>query len=242
MPAPRSPHRAARASRPVPAPRRGGARRLLAGLLAVGALAACQPVEEPLPDPAEEPAPDAEGEAVLGAPDDEMPADLGELRERTAPEAERWQPDPRPVEVTVALAGGEWRAASVTYAAAGADSVLVVRVDGEGVATERVNFEPLGLQPLPTEAVADLPPLEGLAAPTDLAAAAESSFPDCDAEQPADEVRLATGAPASWEGEGWAQPPRWEAVVTDGAGLGVRLDAERAEPVGGDRCVEALRG
>lgn len=205
-------------------------------------LLACEPVDEPLPDPGADTSSEADGNAeaeALGAPEDDMPGELGQLVERTAPEAERWQPDPRPAEATVTLDGAQWRGASVTYAAAEADSMLVVRVDHDGLSTERINFEPIGLEPIPTEALADLPPLSGVGAPEELAAAAEDRLVACGAEPPAEQVRLATGAPASWEGDEWAQPPRWEAVVTDAAGVGTRVDADTGEPVGDEPCVES---
>lgn len=207
-------------------------------------LLGCEPMDEPLPDPGEEPRPDADaaGDAdaeALGAPVDDMPGELDELVERTRPEAARWQPDPRPAEATITLDGADWRGASVTYAAADADSMLVVRLDGDGLSTERINFEPIGLEPIPAGALADLPPLDDVSPPAELAAAAEDPLSGCGADPPAEQVRLATGAPASWEGGAWAQPPRWEAVVTDADGRGVRLDAATAEPVGDDGCVDA---
>lgn len=222
----------------------GGCRRV-AATVAVVALAVmvlgCEPVDEPLPAPGEQPEVEARDDAdaeVLGAPEEDMPGDLDQLVERTEPEASRWQPDPRPAEAAVTLDGERWREASVTYAAAEADSMLVVRVNVGGVSTERINFEPIGLEPLPTDAIADLPPLERVSAPVDLAAAAEDRFSACGAESPAQQVRLATGVPASWEGDGWAQPPRWEAVVTDAAGMGVRLEAATGDPVDDDSCIE----
>lgn len=205
-------------------------------------LLACEPVGEPLPDPGEGAHPEADGGAeaeALGAPEDGVPGELSQLVARTAPEAERWQPDPRPAEATVTLDGPQWRAASVTYAAAEADSMLVVRIDGSGVSTERINFEPIGLEPIPAGALADLPPLSGVSAPEELAAAVEDRLSECGGEPPVEEVRLATGAPASWEDGKWAQPPRWEAVITDAAGVGTRVDAATGEPVGDEPCVES---
>lgn len=207
-------------------------------VVAAGATSGCQLFDdEPLSGDVDSATPGAGG-APVGAPDEGVPGDLSALVARTTPEATRWQPQPRPAEAVVELGDQRWRAASVTYAAAGAESVLVVRVDGGGVSTQRVNFQPLGLEPIPADAITDLPPLQGVGALDELVAAAEAQFPACDAEGPAVEVRLATGAPASWEGDAWAQPPRWRAVVSDGQGVGVRLDAERAEPVAEDRCVD----
>lgn len=220
---------------------RGVAATLLTVALGMLVLA-CEPVDEPLPDPGEEAHSEADGNPeaeALGAPEDDMPDELGQLVERTTPEAERWQPDPRPAEATVTLDGAQWRGASVTYAAAEADSMLVVRVDDEGLSTERINFEPIGLEPIPAGALADLPPLSDVGAPEELAAAVEDRLSECGAEPPVAQVRLATGAPASWEDGAWAQPPRWEAVVTDAAGVGTRVDADTGEPVGDDPCVES---
>lgn len=209
-------------------------------MLAVAALAACQPVEEPLPEADGDPSPaPGDAEDAVGAPDETVPGDLAGLLARTGPEAERWQAGARPAEATVGLDEGEWTQASVTYVAADADSALVVVVDGDGLATERISFASLGLEPLPEAAVADLPPLADLTAPTALAAAAEEHFADCDATPPADEVRLATGAPATWDGDRWAQSPQWRAVVTGAEGLGVRLDAAEVEPAGDEPCVDA---
>lgn len=205
-------------------------------------LLACEPVDEPLPDPGEGAHPEVEDGAeaeALGAPEGGVPGELGQLVARTAPEAERWQPDPRPAEATVTLDGAQWRAASVTYAAAEADSMLVVRIDGSGLSTERINFEPIGLEPIPAAALADLPPLSGVSAPEELAAAVEDRLAECGGEPPVAQVRLATGAPASWEDGEWAQPPRWEAVITDAAGVGTRVDAATGEPVGAEPCVES---
>lgn len=205
-------------------------------------LLGCEPVDEPLPDPGEEAHSDGDGGAeaeALGAPADDVPGGLDQLVERTRPEAARWQPDPRPAEATITLDGAEWRGASVTYAAADADSMLVVRLDGSGLSTERINFEPIGLEPIPADALAQLPPLADVSPPEALAVAAEDRLSECGAEPPAKEVRLATGAPASWEEGGWAQPPRWEAVITDAGGRGVRLDAATGDPVEDRGCVEA---
>lgn len=204
-------------------------------------LLGCEPVDEPLPDPGEEADANASGASpdALGAPADDVPGELDQLVERTRPEAARWQPEPRPAEATITLDGTDWQGASVTYAAANADSMLVVRLDGGGVSTERINFEPIGLEPIPPEALADLPSLDEVSPPEKLAAAAEERLSECGAQPPAEQVRLATGAPASWEGGAWAQPPRWEAVVTDADGRGVRLDAVSAEPIGDGGCVDA---
>jgi hypothetical protein len=202
------------------------------------AVSGCQLFQdEPLPDQVAPPTPPRGDDQAVGAPDAGVPGDLSALVERTKPEASRWQPDPQPAETVVELASDGWRAASVTYAAAGAESVLVVRVDEDGLSTQRVNFQPLGLAPLPADAVADLPPLDRVGEPDELVAAAEAQFAACDAEAPAVEIRLATGAPASWEGDGWAQQPRWRAVITDRDGRGVRLDARSGEPAADDRCV-----
>lgn len=226
-------------------PQPTSSRRVPATLLAAALgmlLLACEPVDEPLPDPGEDTRSEAGGDTeaeALGAPEDDMPGELGQLVERTAPEAERWQPEPRPAEATVTLDGAQWRGASVTYAAAEADSMLVVRVDDDGLSTERINFEPIGLEPIPAGALADLPPLSGVGAPEELAAAVEDRLAECGGEPPVAQVRLATGAPASWEDGEWAQPPRWEAVVTDAAGVGTRVDADTGEPVGDDPCVES---
>lgn len=210
----------------------------LAALLVVATGAAgCQPFDdEPPPDAVGTQTPDGDAAAV-GAPDAGVPGDLAGLVARTKPEASRWQPQPQPAEAVIELDGASWRAASVTYVAAGAESVLVVRVEPDGLSTQRVNFEPLGLEPIPADALADLPPLGQVSPPAGLVGAAEAEFGACDAEPPAAEIRLATGAPASWEGDGWAQEPRWRAVVTDAEGVGVRLDAVSADVVDEDRCV-----
>lgn len=211
-------------------------------LVAVTTTVACEPVDEPLPDVVDDAARDRDesGAEAVGSPAEEVPGDLAGLTERTAPEAERWQPDPRPAEAAVRLHDGRWRSASVTYVAAEADSALVVRVDDDGLATERISFHTLGLDPLPHEALEGFPAMTDLVAPADLAAAAEERFDECDAAEPAVEVRLATGAPATWEGDGWAQEPRWRAAVTNEEGRGVRLDAVTAEPDGEQRCVDAV--
>lgn len=210
----------------------------LAALLVVATgVVGCQVFDdEPLPETVGTRTPGGGGPAV-GAPDSGVPSDLAGLVARTKPEASRWQPQPQPAEAVIELDGASWRAASVTYVAAGAESVLVVRVEPGGLSTQRVNFEPLGLEPIPADALADLPPLGQVSPPAELVTVAEAEFGACDAERPAAEIRLATGAPASWEGDGWAQEPRWRAVVTDAEGVGVRLDAVSAEVVTDDRCV-----
>lgn len=212
-------------------------------LAAVAALMACQPVDEPLPDEAGEAATSDDGaDEPVGGPEEGMPDDIGALLERTEPEAARWQSDPRPAEVTVDLAEQGWAAAAVTYVAAEADSALTVQVQEDGASTERLSFEPLGLEPISAQGVEQLPPLSELdAAPERLAEVAEEHFDDCDADTPARRVRLATGAPAAWQDGRWAQTPRWRAVVTDENGAGVAVDPGTGD-VDEQGCVSAELG
>lgn len=202
-------------------------------LCLLAALAGCQPVDEldeqvggPVPaetDGAEEP---------LGSPVEPMPASLDELLAETGEEARRWQPGARPAEITVELdQSGAWQRASVTFIAAGAEQLLTLTVDAEGLSSERVSLAGLELSPVSAAGLEALPPLPAEAqAPDALAEAAAPILEDCGLRAgPARAVLYTTGAPVAWDGEAWTAPPQWRATVRVDDG-GAVLDPATAEP------------
>jgi hypothetical protein len=191
---------------------------LVAALLA-GGLAACEPTDdralnEPPPDPPGEPAPD-----VVGRPDGTGLSTLPELLAHSDQLAGEWQPAPVLAEILVRLADREWAGAHLLYLAAEADRFLAVRLTADGVAQERPTLATLGLEAIGEEGIAAIPPFPGdVIEPRDLADAAEDALRGCGFGW-AEAVLYATGAPAAWDGQAWAEPPGWTATVlaVDGA-------------------------
>jgi hypothetical protein len=190
-------------------------------VLLMALVVACQPAGEPALDPADGAVGQSvEGEDAVGAPARGMPGTLAGLVERGRVPAQEWQPDPRLVEVWVALDEEQRPArANLTYVAADADRLLVVRVDGDGVSLEQPTLRTLQLAEVSAAGLDAIPELpDGVLDPTALAEAAEPALDECDLSAPVRTVVYATGAPMSWDGQRWTAEPQWTAnlLVEDG--------------------------
>jgi hypothetical protein len=200
----------------------------LTGLLAMGA---CQPVDRLDLDDESAPEDTATGPGASG-----LPATLDELVERGDALAREWQREPVLAELAVSLDGERWKRARLLYLAGDADRFLSLRLEPDRVSQERVTLETLGLEPVPREALAAVPDLPaGTLAPAELVEAAQPHLDGC-LEGPPSEVIYDTGAPATWEGEAWADPPVWSATLwhasaEGGGGQGRRVDPTTGEPV-----------
>lgn len=203
---------------------------------------ACQPVDPPTGDSST--ASDVPGQR-LGAPVSGMPARLEELVQRGGQMAAQWQPDPTLVELWVALdQRGSWTEARMTYLAPDADRFLVVHVSPSATRVERPTLAALGLRPVSAEGLAQVPPLpEGARQPADMPQAGRRALAACGVGTPPRAVRYSTGAPASWDGARWADPPVWTATVTDERDASVIVDPVTGAPPPGDRypCVQPAR-
>ena len=213
--------------------------RVAGGVLAAVALAACQPVDQPVVAPSQDAAPsDAD---LLGNPDEEFPTDLAELRAFGLQRAVLWQDDPRLSVVVVYLdgegdgggdggggGGGQaWERVRLTYVAPDADRILTVEaVPDGGARVERQTLSGLQLQPITAAGVAELPDLpDDALEPAALAAAAAPALEQCDAAGDVAAVIYANGAPESWDGQAWASAPVWRTtVLTPDGGAVVRPD------------------
>ncbi len=214
---------------------------LLAGLgLLVGA---CQPLDDPLAQDSEEEEP-AQGE---GSGEPALAGSLEEVLEHGDAEARTWSGDAVLIDLEVALdAEGTWEDVTATYVAGGADEVLEVTLapdpdaaDGRSVTSQTVRLATLGVDPLPSEAAAELPDADDLADPDVVVEEAVAPLEGCEGSPPVREIRYTTGALAAWDADGWTLEPRWRLTARDVDGAGVSLDATTAEPVDGaqDACV-----
>lgn len=199
-------------------------------LLAAGLLVACQPVDRLELDEEADPAPLPGGTAS-----GELPQTLDALLERGDALAREWQREPVLAELAVTLEGGGWRRARLLYLGADADRFLSLRFDRERVAQERVTLETLGLEPVPAQGIAEVPPFPPDA--LEPAALTERAQPHLDGclEGPPSEAIYDTGAPAAWQGAGWSDPPVWTVTLwhasEEAGGQGRRIDPVTAEPV-----------
>src|SRR5690606_2225019 len=132
-------------------------------------------------------------------------------------------------EIVAELSDGTWTSASTMYLAPDADRFLVVTA-GEGPGQQRPTLATLGIEAVSAHAVAEIPPFPELAqGPLALAEAAQDPLEACGADGKVTSVVYGTGAPASWDGERWTEPPRWTATVSSSGGA-VVLDPVTAEP------------
>lgn len=211
-------------------------------LVALPAMAACQPIDDPLTDDDDPSEGDDDGaEGAAGA----LPGSLEELFELTDVEARGWNTAAVVSDVKVRLdEDGEWVEAGATYVASGADEVLELDVqpdaeasDGVAVVGETMRLATLGLEPMPQEAAQGLPSPDGLAEPSEVAEAAVAPLEACEGSPPVAVARYTTGALAAWDEDGWSLEPRWRLTARGEEGVGVALDAQDAEPAGDDPCV-----
>lgn len=229
---------------PARARRRFRAHRLLPALLAGSLLAvACQPVDtevaegEPV-DARDTGAPPAAA-GTPGAPTSATaaPADLTALLEVQASTAAQWQAGARPVELVASLDDGRWTGTTILYLAPDADRFLLVSADAGGAAQQRPTLATLGLEPVTGPGVEAVPPLPELVLdPVALAAAAAGALAACDAGGDVTSVAYTTGAPATWDGQAWVEPPVWTATVAADDGAGVVVDPVTVQAAG-DACV-----
>lgn len=207
---------------------------LRAGACALGitaVLAACQPVDD-LDEPVDDDL--AAGQVDRrGAPDSGMPATLAATLAQTDVEAARWQEGARVAEVAVEVDGDRLTEVRVTYVAPDADRLLTVTLTEEGQTEERPTLGAFDLEPIPADALAQLPPWpEGLQEPTTLMEGSGQAFDACDVEGAPDAVLYASGAPLAWDPEAgdWGVALGWTATVTTGDdGDGAVVDPVTAE-------------
>lgn len=194
------------------------------------ALAACQPVDD-LGDPVEE-SPAPEEADRRGAPPTGLPATLAAALAQADVEAARWQEGARIAETAVELDGDRLTEVRVTYVAPDADRLLTVTLTEEGLREERPTLGAFDLEPIPGDALAQLPPWpEGLQEPTALVQGSDQAFDVCDVEGAADAVLYASGAPLAWDPDAgdWGVPLGWTATVSGQDGAGVVLDPVSAD-------------
>lgn len=186
---------------------------LLAAALAV---AACQPAGGPALQPSgDEPAP-ATSEELLGAPGSGgVPQSIDQLVQLGRERAQTWQDDPVLTELIVEVGeDGAWSSAEVTFAAGEAARLFQVTANAEGISETRPSLATLQLQPVPPEALEDVPELpEDVRTPAALAAS--EGVREC-IGGPGTTVHYTTGAPYAWDGEHWTQDPAWVATVGSG--------------------------
>lgn len=208
--------------------------RLVPAVLTVLALG-CQPADDPaLGIGTAEDRGDAASNPV-GAPRESLPDSLEGLLARLDSTARRWQDDPRVVEIVLELTEDRWTGASVTYLAPDADRFLALRIDAEGTTQERPTFEGFDLQPVPGDALAEVPAPDALLGPAELLAAAQTVLDDCGVGPP-ERLFYATGAPAAWDGSRWTEEPAWTAAIA-GERAAV-VDPTTGEPIA-DPCIPA---
>lgn len=198
------------------------------GITAV--LAACQPVDD-LDEPVDEDL--AAGQVDRrGAPESGLPDTLAATLTQTDVEAARWQEGARVAEVAVEVDGDRLTEVSVTYVAPDADRLLTVTLTDEGLREERPTLGAFDLEPIPADALAQLPPWpEGLREPTALVEGSDQAFDACGVDGAPDAVLYASGAPLAWDPDAgdWGGPLGWTATVTTGDDDGVVLDPVTAE-------------
>lgn len=211
-----------------------GVARVIAAALPLLLLTACQPVDDGLPS-SDDSAEGAVGRPGPGAPevDSRMPEDLPMLLAEHAGTAAQWQDGAIPVEIVAELEAGGWVSATVVYLAPDADRFLVITVDGEGTDQQRPTLETLGVEPVPEPALAEVPPLPQRArSPEALAEGARPALEGCGTDDDPVTVLYMTGAPATWDGSTWTEPPAWTATVSTAEGAGAVVDPVTVEPVG----------
>ena len=182
-------------------------RRLLGCAAAFAALAvACQPADDnPLDEPAD-----------AGV---EVPDGLDELEGMAAEVVEDWDASAVLTEVQAELADdGEVEAGRLTYTGPGSATVLLVDVGPDAVTSSTATLETLGLEPVPAEALADVPALDA-PDPVEVAAEAGPALAECGHGSPR-EVRYTSGAPEAWDGSRWRAELVWAVnVLGDGGGV-----------------------
>lgn len=209
-------------------------------------LAACQSSETQPPAPSA-PAASSEGSAApsdrRGAPDPDIPAAVQGLIDTTRETALRWQDEPVPAELSVAVQDGVVTSAEVTWLAGDADRLEIVRLDADGVSDQRPTLATVGALPVSAEGLALVPaPPDDLLGPVALVEASADALGACgtDAGDGALDVTYATGAPFDWDGTSFDVPPSWSATVgverPAGGMVGARVDP--ASGSGSDDCFE----
>lgn len=188
--------------------------------------AGCQPFGGPSPVAAPTPSDDASGRP-LGAPEVGAPSDLEDLLERGQAIAEEWQDEPVVAEVSVTLdAAGRWADARIVYVAPDGDRLLQLETSGSGFIQERPSLGTLQVQPVPAEALEQVPAFPDDAATPQALVAAPASR-ECGVSG-APTVLYASGAPFAWDGTTWTREPAWRATVTGADGGGARFDGVAA--------------
>ncbi|QBI18904.1 hypothetical protein ER308_04650 [Egibacter rhizosphaerae] len=188
-------------------------RRVLLAVLFV-AVAACEPAES------EDPLDGAENGA--GDADESVPSTLSGLQEVAGPAAEEWNNDARLAELHADLGEDDVESARLTYVAPGATSLLHVDVSEAGVGSNTATLETIGLDPVPEEALTEVPDLDDAMDPAETAAAGEPALSEC-GHGAAEEVRYMSGAPEGWDGDTWRVDPQWRVMLLVGEG-GVVFD------------------
>lgn len=184
--------------------------------------AACQPIGGPSVT-APTPGDDGATGRPLGAPDAGVASTLDDLVTRGHAIAEEWQADPVLSEVQVDLdAAGGWSQARLVYVAGDADRMLQLETAGAGFTQQRPSLGTLNIQPVPGEALTEVPAFpDDAMAPQKLATAPAAG--ECGISGQAT-VLYTSGAPYAWDGTTWTDPPAWTATVTAAGGSAVRLD------------------
>lgn len=183
---------------------RWSVRRCLPLVLALVALA-CQPVDSDL-------------DLAEPSPSGGIAPHIGALQQHLEAAASRWQDHPRMAELVVEV-DEQRRAvrAAATYVAAGAEEVLSVSLDAEGVDQYRQPLREYGVGPLPVAAVEEIPRLpERVLDPGALLEAAAGARSECGSTATPTRVIYATGAPAAWQGTSWRTAPSWGGIVVAG--------------------------
>lgn len=189
------------------------------------ALVACQPVDDEVD--LDQPSPTPDGDPAVSV------TDLDGLLQTTETAAGEWDADARLVELSVSLEEGEPVSGRATYVAPDAARLLVVDVSEGSVDEQQPTAETLGFEPVPGDALGEVPTPPGdLVEPRDVPEAASDVLDACGVDD-AREVLYATGAPAAWDGSSWADSPEWRVTVLDDEGEGAVLDHDgtpRSEP------------
>lgn len=206
---------------------------LVTAVLTLG-ITGCQPAG----DPAVLEEPDAAGDEVAAPPP--LPSTLAGLLAETDAVAAEWQKATRVVEALVDLTPElEPARARVTYLAAEADRFLTVEVGEQGPTQERPTLATLGIDAIDADGVAAIPSLPPQAQEADaLADAAVPVLEACGFDTAVETVLYASGAPAGWDGDRWADDPEWTAIARSSGGGAVALDPVDATP-DADPCVGA---
>lgn len=187
--------------------------------------AACQPVA-PDGEALGSATVSGEGEQTpVGAPASGVPDTLAALLERAGSSAAEWQAEARPVAVFAGLADGVVQRAQVTYLAPDADRFMVITVSPDGASQERPTLGTLALEAVDAPGMEQVPALpEGALDPFPLVAAAADALAACGIGGDPDAVLYATGAPAAWDGQSWAEQPAWTATIRSGDEGAVQVD------------------